>query len=73
MQMNDEVKDLVSALAVAFDEIGDAMEASSVRYFLAPAVRAAKNEASKSSLRLSHQALVSPSKDYAGFCRQARP
>jgi hypothetical protein len=56
----EEVKDLVSALAVAFEEIGDAMEASSVHYFLGLAVRAAKNEASKSSLRclMAHVARI---------------
>src|SRR3981189_2388152 len=43
LQMNDETKDLVSALAAAFDEIGDAMEAASIHYFLGLAARAAKN------------------------------
>jgi hypothetical protein len=43
MQMNDETKDLVSALAAAFDEIADAMEAASIHYFLGLAATAAKN------------------------------
>jgi hypothetical protein len=60
MQMNDEVKDLVSALAVAFDEIADAMEAASIHHFLGLAMRAAQNEASKSSLRylMAHVAKI---------------
>jgi hypothetical protein len=48
--MTDDVKDFVCALGIAFDEIGDAMEAGSIGYFLEIAARAAKNEASKSGL-----------------------